>query len=112
MFGGSFCSQAGIRCDLTTALLRVNVAAVVWKRCQHCSIAQLLCACCTCCAQRLVTFSEEVAYNDPPGGAAEKLILNQHLRRLVQYSGLSAFQRFIQQVWGMCGVCSESGRSV
>lgn len=48
--------------------------------------------------QRLVTYSEEVAYNDPPGGAAEKLILNQHLRRLVRYSGLSAFQRFIQNI--------------
>mmetsp|Transcript_28926 Transcript_28926/g.85644 ORF Transcript_28926/g.85644 Transcript_28926/m.85644 type:complete len:765 (-) Transcript_28926:338-2632(-) len=48
--------------------------------------------------QRLVTYSEEVAYNDPPGGAAEQLILNQHLRRLVKYSGLSALQRFVQQI--------------
>ncbi|GAX78160.1 hypothetical protein CEUSTIGMA_g5602.t1 [Chlamydomonas eustigma] len=48
--------------------------------------------------QRLVTYSEEVAYNDPPGGAAELMILNQHLRRLVKYSDLSAVQRFFQQI--------------
>lgn len=48
--------------------------------------------------QRLVTYSEEVAYNDPPGGMAEELVLNQHLKRLVKYSGLSALQRCIQQV--------------
>eukprot|EP00798_Chlamydomonas_sp_ICE-L_P012747 gene12747-15996_t len=48
--------------------------------------------------QRLVSHSEEVAYNDPPAGAAEELILNQHLQRLVKYSGLSALQRCIQQV--------------
>jgi hypothetical protein len=33
-------------------------------------------------------------------GVAERLILNQHLRRLLEYSGLSAFQRFVQQVGG------------
>mmetsp|Transcript_5153 Transcript_5153/g.11220 ORF Transcript_5153/g.11220 Transcript_5153/m.11220 type:complete len:766 (-) Transcript_5153:214-2511(-) len=48
--------------------------------------------------QRLVAHSEEVAFNDPPAGAAEQLILNQHLQRLVRYSGLSALQRFIQQI--------------
>ncbi|KAG2422832.1 hypothetical protein HXX76_011647 [Chlamydomonas incerta] len=48
--------------------------------------------------QRLVTCSEEVAFNDPPAGAAEQLILNQHLRRLLRYTGLSALQRGIQQV--------------
>ena len=48
--------------------------------------------------QRLVTYSEEVAYNDPPGGMAEELVLNQHLKRLVKYSGLSALQRCVQQV--------------
>ncbi|GFR51705.1 hypothetical protein Agub_g14150 [Astrephomene gubernaculifera] len=48
--------------------------------------------------QRLVTCSEEVAFNDPPAGAAEQLILNQHLRRLTRYTGLSALQRGIQQV--------------
>ncbi|GFH24370.1 ABC transporter domain-containing protein, partial [Haematococcus lacustris] len=47
--------------------------------------------------QRLVTNSEEVAFNDPPAGVAEQQILNQHLRRLLQYSRLSAFQRFVQQ---------------
>ncbi|KAG2489276.1 hypothetical protein HYH03_012296 [Edaphochlamys debaryana] len=48
--------------------------------------------------QRLVTCSEEVAFNDPPSGAAEELILNQHLRRLLRYTGLSALQRGVQQV--------------
>ena len=48
--------------------------------------------------QRLVTFAEEVAYNDPPAGTSEQMVLNQHLRRLLRYSGLSAFQRFIQQI--------------
>ncbi len=31
--------------------------------------------------QRLVTNAEEVAFNDPPSGAAEQMILNQHLFR-------------------------------
>jgi ATP-binding cassette subfamily D (ALD) protein 3 len=48
--------------------------------------------------QRLVTYSEEVAFNDPPGGMAEQFILNQHVRRLLRYSGLSALQRGVQQV--------------
>ncbi|GIL93564.1 hypothetical protein Vretimale_11706 [Volvox reticuliferus] len=48
--------------------------------------------------QRLVTCSEEVAFNDPPAGAAEQLVLNQHLRRLLRYTGLSALLRGIQQV--------------
>jgi len=48
--------------------------------------------------QRLVTHAEEVAFNDPPSGAAEELILNQHLRRLLNYTRLSALQRAIQQV--------------
>ncbi len=47
-----------------------------------------------------MTYSEEVAFNDPPAGAAEQLILNQHLRRLLRYSGLSALQRGVQQVRG------------
>ena len=42
--------------------------------------------------------AEEVAYNDPPSGAAEQLILNQHLYRLLRHNKLSAFQRFVQQV--------------
>ncbi len=45
-----------------------------------------------------MTCSEEVAFNDPPAGAAEQLILNQHLRRLLRYTGLSALQRGLQQV--------------
>ncbi|KAF6263148.1 ABC transporter transmembrane region 2-domain-containing protein [Scenedesmus sp. NREL 46B-D3] len=48
--------------------------------------------------QRLVAHSEEVAFNDPPGGAAEQLILNQHLARLTTFSRLSSFQRFLQQI--------------
>lgn len=48
--------------------------------------------------QRLVAHAEEVAYNDPPSGLAERLILNQHLFRLLRHNRLSAFQRFVQQV--------------
>lgn len=48
--------------------------------------------------QRLVVHAEEVAFNDPPSGVAEELILNQHLRRLVRYSSLSALQRFLQHI--------------
>ncbi|KAG1675038.1 hypothetical protein FOA52_002695 [Chlamydomonas sp. UWO 241] len=48
--------------------------------------------------QRLVACSEEVAFNDPPAGAAEQLVLNRHLRRLVEYGRLSSFQRFLQQI--------------
>eukprot|EP00775_Hariotina_reticulata_P002919 gene2919-3206_t len=48
--------------------------------------------------QRLVAHAEEVAFNDPPGGAAEQLILNQHLQRLITFSRLSSFQRFLQQI--------------
>lgn len=39
-----------------------------------------------------------MAFNDPPGGAAEQMILNQHLARLLRHSKLSAFQRFVQGV--------------
>ncbi|CAD7694908.1 unnamed protein product [Ostreobium quekettii] len=48
--------------------------------------------------QRLVANAEEVAYNDPPGGATEQLVLNQHLHRLLRYTELSAFQRFLQKM--------------
>lgn len=48
--------------------------------------------------QRLAASAEEVAFNDPPGGAAEQMILNQHLARLLRHSKLSAFQRFVQGV--------------
>lgn len=48
--------------------------------------------------QRLVTNAEEVAFNDPPSGAAEQMILNQHLFRLLRHAKLSAFQRFLQQI--------------
>ena len=53
--------------------------------------------------------AEEVAYNDPPSGTAEQLILNQHLFRLLRHNRLSAFQRFVQQVSpnlnGVCDLC-------
>ncbi|CAD7698307.1 unnamed protein product [Ostreobium quekettii] len=48
--------------------------------------------------QRLVANAEEVAYNDPPGGATEQLVLNQHLHRLLRYTELSAFQRFVYKM--------------
>lgn len=51
--------------------------------------------------QRLVAHAEEVAFNDPPAGAAEQLILNQHLQRLITFTRLSSFQRFLQQVGGL-----------
>jgi hypothetical protein len=54
--------------------------------------------------QRLVAHAEEVAFNDPPAGAAEQLILNQHLQRLITFTRLSSFQRFMQQVRGAGGV--------
>jgi len=47
--------------------------------------------------QRLVVNAEDVAFNDPPAGAAEQMILNRHLQRLLRHARLSAFQRFIQQ---------------
>lgn len=53
--------------------------------------------------QRLVTNAEEVAFNDPPAGMAEQMILNQHLYRLLRHSRLSAFQQFVQQVRGAGG---------
>lgn len=48
--------------------------------------------------QRLVTNAEEVAFNDPPSGAAEQMILNQHVYRLLRHGRLSAMQRFLQQI--------------
>ena len=61
----------------------------------------------TCClrlnaAQRLVNNAEEVAFNDPPGGTAEKLVLNRHLAAMLRHARLSALQRFFQQVLA-CG---------
>ena len=47
--------------------------------------------------QRLVANAEEVAFNDPPAGMSEQMILNQHLYRLLRHSRLSAFQQFVQQ---------------
>lgn len=47
---------------------------------------------------RLVEKSEEIGYNDPPGGSTEQLILNGHLRRLLKYSEMSSFQKFVQQI--------------
>lgn len=49
--------------------------------------------------QRLSSRAEEVAYNDPPGGLSEELILNEHLQRLLRYISLSSFQRCIQQIF-------------
>ena len=57
--------------------------------------------------QRLVAHAEEVAYNDPPSGAAEQLILNQHLYRLLRHNKLSAFQRFVQQVHCCSNACRQ-----
>ncbi|XP_002973973.2 ABC transporter D family member 2 [Selaginella moellendorffii] len=48
--------------------------------------------------QRIVANAEAIAFNDPPGGDTERMILNDHLYRLIRHSRLSAFQRFIQQV--------------
>ncbi|KAI5066086.1 hypothetical protein GOP47_0018710 [Adiantum capillus-veneris] len=48
--------------------------------------------------QRIVSHGEEIAYNDPPGGETERMILNNHLYKLMRHARLSAFQRFLQQV--------------
>ncbi|MCO5569994.1 hypothetical protein L7F22_023709 [Adiantum nelumboides] len=48
--------------------------------------------------QRIVSHGEEIAYNDPPGGETERIILNNHLCKLMRHVRLSAFQRFLQQV--------------
>lgn len=48
--------------------------------------------------QRLSTHAEEIAFNDPPAGMAEQMILNQHLYRLLRHSRLSALQHFVQGV--------------
>lgn len=48
--------------------------------------------------QRLATHGEDVAFNDPPAGAAEMMILNQQLYRLLRHSRLSALQHFVQGV--------------
>lgn len=48
--------------------------------------------------QRLVQNAEEVAFNDPPAGMAEQMILNQHLYRMLRHARLSAFQHAVQQV--------------
>lgn len=58
--------------------------------------------------QRLVAHAEEVAYNDPPSGTAEQLILNQHLSRLLRHNRLSAFQRFVQQVSLIASLSAEA----
>lgn len=42
--------------------------------------------------------AEEVAFNDPPAGMAEKMILNQHLYAMLRHARLSALQQFVQQV--------------
>mmetsp|Transcript_1337 Transcript_1337/g.3997 ORF Transcript_1337/g.3997 Transcript_1337/m.3997 type:complete len:758 (-) Transcript_1337:479-2752(-) len=48
--------------------------------------------------QRLVASAEEVAFNNPPSGAAERMILNRHLERVLRHSRLSALQRFVQGI--------------
>lgn len=48
--------------------------------------------------QRLVASAEEVAFNDPPSGAAECMVLNRHLDRALRHSRLSALQRFVQGI--------------
>jgi ABC-type uncharacterized transport system fused permease/ATPase subunit len=47
---------------------------------------------------RVSAFAEEIAFNDPPASTAEKMILNQHLHRMLRHSRLSAFQRFVQGI--------------
>lgn len=49
-----------------------------------------------------MSYAEEIAFNDPPAGAAEKMVLNQHLQRLTRFSHLSSLQRFFQQVRRPC----------
>jgi len=48
--------------------------------------------------QRLSTHAEEVAFNDPPAGMAEQMVLNQHLNRMLRHSRLSAYQQMVQGV--------------
>jgi hypothetical protein len=47
---------------------------------------------------RIVSHAEEIAFNDPPGGDTEQMILNNYLNRYICHSRLSAFQKFVQQV--------------
>ena len=47
---------------------------------------------------RLAAAAEDVAFNDPPSGAAERLVLDAHLDRVIAHGRLSAFQRFVQGV--------------
>ncbi|PSC72069.1 ABC transporter D family [Micractinium conductrix] len=47
--------------------------------------------------QRLVQHAEEIAFNDPPAGMAERMILDQSLYRLLRHSRLSALLQFVQQ---------------
>lgn len=47
---------------------------------------------------RLAAAAEDVAFNDPPAGAAERLILDAHVDRMLAHGRLSSFQRFVQSV--------------
>ncbi|QDZ18958.1 peroxisomal long-chain fatty acid import protein [Chloropicon primus] len=47
---------------------------------------------------RLVSKTEEVAYNDPPAAMTEQLLLNKHLRSLLRYSSMTSVQKFLQQI--------------
>ena len=103
------CLKAVICTNLSWQSLRQHLQPCEKKVFVACSAAPTL-ACLMYCIwmlQRLVAHAEEVAYNDPPSGAAEQLILNQHLYRLLRHNKLSAFQRFVQQVCAvpLLGVC-------
>lgn len=46
---------------------------------------------------RIASSAEEVAFNDPPSGRAEMMLLNSRLNRMMRHSQLTVSQRFIQQ---------------
>lgn len=93
---------------LTAALLRATSPPLSLMTAQETALGGAL----RSAHQRLVVHAEEVAFNDPPGGLAERWILNQHLGRLLRHSRLSAFQQFVQQVtvWAADRWCSGGGR--
>mmetsp|Transcript_8311 Transcript_8311/g.24986 ORF Transcript_8311/g.24986 Transcript_8311/m.24986 type:complete len:656 (+) Transcript_8311:241-2208(+) len=45
---------------------------------------------------RVKASAEEIAFNDPPGGDAERRSLDSYLRKLLKHMTLSSVQRFIQ----------------
>ena len=46
---------------------------------------------------RIASSAEEVAFNDPPSGRTEMMLLNSRLTRMMHHSKLTVSQRFIQQ---------------